>query len=194
MEIRVEYSIWRDEDLCCRGQFTGACRERIHRLNCIVCKHRTKAVLYRQIPAVEGLMISIQPCKLLHHLYLTALDRRVAQVVVLILRPSCAHEHLHSVLCSSIHDRVHRTLPVCRIAPVHQRGRIVCLFLIGHRHEYQVFHAHILHFGYLCRPHQRIGAVHFGRICILVPDILIRKVDECSGDRKRLLLSGRFSA
>ena len=194
MEIRVEYSIWRYEYLRRRGQFAGTCCERIHRLDCIVCKHRTEAVLNGEIPAIEGLMISIQPCKLLHHLYLTALDRRVAQVVVLVLRPSRAHEHLHSVLCSSIHDCVHRTLPVCRIVPVHQFGRIVCLFLIGNRHEYQVFHAHILHFGDLHRPHLRVGAVHFGRIGILVPDVLIRKVDECSGDRKCLLLSGWSTA
>ena len=112
VEVRVEYSIWRYEYLRCRGQFTGTYRKGVHRLDCIVCKHRTKAVLDRQIPAVEGLMISIQSCKLLHHLYLTPLDRRVAQVVVLVLRPSRAHEHLHSVLCSSIHDRVHRALPV----------------------------------------------------------------------------------
>ena len=194
MEVRVEYSIWRYEDLRCRGQLAGTGCEGIHRLDRIVCKHRTKAVLYRQIPAVKGLMISIQPCKFLHHLYLTSLDRRVAQVVVLVLRPSRTHEHLHSVLCSSIHDRVHRALPVGRIVPVHQFGRIVCLSLIGHRHEYQVFHAHILHFGYLCRPHLRVGAVHFGRIGILVPDVLIRKVDECSGDRKRLFMRGRSAA
>ena len=132
MEIRVEYSIWRYEDLRCRGQLAGTGREGIHRLDRIVCKHRTEAVLNGEIPAIEGLMISIQSCKLLHHLYLTPLDRRVAQIVVLVLRPSRAHEHLHSVLCSSIHDRIHRTLPVGRIVPVHQFGRIVCLLLIRH--------------------------------------------------------------
>ena len=139
-------------------------------------------------------MISIQPCKLLHHLYLTALDRRVTQVVVLVLRPSRTHEHLHSVLCSSIHDRIHRTLPVGRIVPVHQLGRIVCLLLIGHRHEYQVFHAHILHFGDLHRPHLRVSAVHVGWIGVLVPDVLIRNVDECSSNRKRLFMRGRSAA
>ena len=134
-------------------------------------------------------MVTIKTCKFLHHLDLASLDRRVTQIVVLVLRPSCAHEHLHAMLGSLIHDGIHRTLPVCRIVPVHQLGRIVCLALVCHRHEHEVLHAHLTHLGHLGRPHLRVCAIDVLRVGVLITYILIRQVDECSchgqGLRKR---------
>ena len=131
-------------------------------------------------------MVTIKTGKFLHHLDLASFDRRVTQIIVLVLRPSRAHEHLHAMFGSLVHNGIHRTLPVCRIVPVHQLGRIVCLALVCHRHEHEVLHAHLTHLGNLGRPHLRICAIDALRIGVLVTHILIRQIDECSCHGKGL--------
>ena len=129
-------------------------------------------------------MVSIESCQFGHHFYLTALDFRIAEIVVLILGPSGTHEHLHSVFGSGIHYCIDRTLPPLRIMPVHQLRRVVCLLFVGHRHEDEIFHSHLLHFSHLGGPQRRIGTVEMLRIGVFVSYVLIWQVDECAGHGK----------
>ena len=186
IEVGIEDSVWRDHDLRRRSEFACAGSKGIHSLDRIVGKHRSEAVFDRQIPSVHGRMVAVDSRKFLHHLYLATLDLRVAQVVILIPCPSGAHENLHAMLCRCIHDGIDRALTPLGILPSHQLRRIVGLAFIGHGHEHEILHAHLLHLGNLRRPHLRIGIVDMRRIRVLVAHILIREVDECTCNRKDL--------
>ena len=131
-EIGIEYSVRRYHYLGRRCKFTGTCSQGIDSFHCIVGKNRTETILHRQIPAVECRMLSIESCEFGHHLNLTAFYLRITKIVILILRPSRTHEHLHSVLCCRIHYRIYRTLPPVRIMPIHKFRRIVRLLFVGH--------------------------------------------------------------
>ena len=129
-------------------------------------------------------MRSVKTGKFLHHFQLTSLYLRIAQIVILILCPSRAHEHLHPVFRRSLHDCIHRTLSMGRILPRHKRRRIIGLTLVCYRHDDKIFHAHLMEFINLYLPHQRIRSVHIQRVGVSVPDILIRKIDETSCQRQ----------
>ena len=187
-EIRIEDSVWRDQDLSRRCQFAGTGSQRIDSLDRIVCQNRSETVLYRKIPAVHGRMVTIKSCQFGHHLYLASLDLRITEIVILIHSPSGTHKHLHSMLGGGIHDRIDRTLAPLRIVLAHQFRRIIGLPFIRHRHEYKIFHPHLLHFRNLRLPHQRIGHVKILRVCIFVTDILIRKIDESSCNREHIAM------
>ena len=132
-------------------------------------------------------MFSIKTGKFLHHLDLTALDRRITQIVILVLGPSGTHKYLHPLLGGLIHNRIHRTLPLGRIMPVHQFRRIVGLALVRHRHKHKILHTHLFHLYDLCRPHLRVGRIDAVRVCVFIAYILVWKVDECACNRKSLL-------
>ena len=186
VKIRVKYPIRGNKDLCGRGKLTGTVCKGIDSLDSIIRQHRTETVLDRQIPAMECRMFSIDPRQFLHHLHLTSLDLRIAEIVILVLRPSGTHEHLHAMFSRSIHDRIHRALPPYRVHPRHYLRRIISHAFICHRHEHKVLHTHLLHLSDLGRPHLRIGSVDVWGIGVFVTDILIRKIQECSRNRKSL--------
>ena len=190
LEVRIEYSVRRDHYLLSRSEFAGLGSEEIGRLDGIICQHRAEAVLDRKIPAVHRRMVAVKSGKFCHHLYLTRLGLGVAEVIVLIHSPSGAHEHLHSMLCRSIHHRIHRALPPLGIMPVHQLGRVISLPFVGHRHEDEILHAHLLHLRNLGLPHLRVGVVDVRRVGVEVAHILIRKIDESTLDRKHLRRAG----